>query len=157
MYANLSGVVREFRSASCVNKETCRSTSCISSNVSSHFCKSHCVGEFKALEKISARGIQPNSGDEFSGIVCGFDRSLKRVGITFDDFAGQKNYSLTILRRDALKGRCRNGRWHGTRDDDSGNNSTNAQNSDFHCQAPAQATYFRSQIESIPPGKYRQL
>src|ERR1700724_1486345 len=60
------------------------STSCISSNVSSHFCKSHRVGEFKALEKISALGIQPNSGHELSGIVCGFDRSLKRVGITFD-------------------------------------------------------------------------
>src|SRR5260221_3331290 len=117
MYANLSGVVREFCSASCVNKETCRSTSCISSNVSSHFCKSHCVRKFKALEKISARGFQPNSGDELSSIVCCFDRSLKCVGITFGDFTGQKNDCLAILCRQALEGRPRSSGWNGTRDD----------------------------------------
>src|SRR5262245_15758762 len=118
MYANLSGVVRELRSASCINKETRRSTSCISSNVSSYLCKTHCVDEFKAFEKISARGIQPKSGDELSSIVCRFDRSLKRVGITFDDFASQQKDCLTILCCNAFEGRCRHSGWNGKRDND---------------------------------------
>jgi hypothetical protein len=66
MDAYLRGVISKLRSASRINKETRRSTGCISGNVRSHFRKSYYVCELKSLKKISA----------WTQILTGLDRWL---------------------------------------------------------------------------------